>query len=203
MDFTSFKKTIKPWINTLKIPINIIIYSEFKFFGKGSRIKNPRKVRGGKCIEIGKNAYILENSKLFAMQKYLGEYYDPEIKIGDNVYAGTDLYIVSINGVVIHDNCVISNHVYINDSSHGLDPLAGSIMEQKLFSKGKVEIGEFTFIGYRACIMPGVTLGKHCIVGANSVVTKSFPDYSMVAGCPAKLIRVYSPKSQSWVAVTE
>ena len=101
--------------------------------------------------------------------------------------------------VVIENGCVLSERVYISDASHGLDPKAGPILEQMLICKGEVHIQENTFIGYGACILPGVTLGKNCVVGINSVVTHSFPDYSMVAGAPAKLIKMYSEKQQAWV----
>jgi len=49
--------------------------------------------------------------------------------------------------------------------------------------------------------MSGVTLGEHCVVGANSVVTRSFPAGSMVAGCPAKLVKAFSPEAGDWVSV--
>ena len=108
--------------------------------------------------------------------------------------------IVATQTLIIGDGCVLSEYVYITDNGHGLSPHAGLIMKQKLFSKGEVRIGPHCFIGYRACILPGVQLGEHCVVGANSVVTKSFPGYSMVAGIPAKLIKRYSPEANEWMA---
>lgn len=71
-------------------------------------------------------------------------------------------------------------------------------MEQPLESKGPVRIGARCFLGYRAAVMPGVTLGEHCVVGANSVVTRSFGSFSMVAGSPARLIKVYSAATGKW-----
>jgi acetyltransferase-like isoleucine patch superfamily enzyme len=106
-----------------------------------------------------------------------------------------------IDTICIDDGCVLSEYVYMTDLFHGFDPTKGLIMSQDLISKGSVKIGESSFIGYRACIMPGVTLGKHCVVGANSVVTKSFPDYSMIAGSPARLIKTFSFEKQDWVSV--
>jgi acetyltransferase-like isoleucine patch superfamily enzyme len=74
-------------------------------------------------------------------------------------------------------------------------------MQQKLAHKGEVRLGPNCFIGYHAIILPGVQLGAHCIVGANSVVTKSFPAYCMIAGVPAKLIKKYSYKVNKWLPI--
>jgi acetyltransferase-like isoleucine patch superfamily enzyme len=72
----------------------------------------------------------------------------------------------------------------------GSGPNASEIM-QRIFPvlKGAVTIGEHTWLGANVVIMPNVTLGNYCVVAANSFVNKSFPDYSVIGGTPAKLIR--------------
>ncbi|WP_396275136.1 acyltransferase [Granulicella aggregans] len=74
-------------------------------------------------------------------------------------------------------------------------------MRQNLESKGPIVIGDNCFLGYRVAVTPGVTLGEWCVVGANSVVTKSFPPYSMIAGAPARMIKRYSLEERAWVRV--
>ena len=59
---------------------------------------------------------------------------------------------------------------------------------EKIVSYGKIVIGDDTFIGMRAIIMPGVTIGKNCVIGAGSIVTHDVPDRTVVAGVPAKVI---------------
>jgi acetyltransferase-like isoleucine patch superfamily enzyme len=110
--------------------------------------------------------------------------------------------MVAIGKLTIGDGCVLSEHVFLNDCSHGLNPLAGPIMRQRLVHGGDITIGKSCFLGYRASIMPGVILGEHCVVGANSVVTRSFPAYSMIVGAPAKLIKVFSLDRGEWIAPT-
>ena len=97
---------------------------------------------------------------------------------------------------------MLSEQVYISDNSHGYDPNAGPILKQPLETKGPVLIGPGCFLGYRAVIMSGVELGAHCVVGANSVVTRSFPSFSMVAGCPARLVKRFDPATSRWLKVS-
>lgn len=171
-------------------------------FGQSSQIKLPRKILGKKYISIGKRTFIFSNSWLQAIDNYQGIAYQPELSIGDDVYIGSNSCIVAMNKVIISSECVLSEHVYIADNAHGIDPRMGLIMKQNLVCKGPVLIGKGCFIGYRAVIVSGVTLGEHCVVGANSVVTRSFPPHSMIAGSPAKLIKRFDFSSGSWTPIT-
>jgi acetyltransferase-like isoleucine patch superfamily enzyme len=170
--------------------------------GTNSCIIRPRKIDGSENIEIGDHTTIGKHGWLCVIKQYAGEHFTPALRIGSNVYIGRYVCISCVSSVQISSGCVLSEHVYIADSSHGLNPDAGPIMEQKLIHKGDVLIGENSFIGYRACIMPGVELGHHCVVGANSVVTHSFPEYSMLAGVPARLIKTYSIAQKVWVSAS-
>jgi acetyltransferase-like isoleucine patch superfamily enzyme len=170
-------------------------------FGRDSMIRRPRKVDGNRFISIGHRTLIAKYSWINAIPQYAGETFRPELIIGDDVYVGQYSCIVCMHRVTIEDGCVLSEQVYISDSAHGMDPEMGLIMKQKLLCKGEVRIGRSTFLGFRSCVLPGVMLGEHCIVGANSVVTRSFPAYSMVVGSPARLVKTYCPVQRQWVPV--
>jgi len=166
--------------------------------GINSFVLRPRFIFNGNRISIGSNSIIGKFSVLHPVVKYNDKIYSPEILIGNDVYIGGYNQIHCMESIFLGDGCVLSEHVYISDIAHGYDPEAGLIMKQDIDCKGPVYIGKHTFIGYGVSVLPGVTLGKHCIVGTRSVVTHSFPDYSMIAGSPAKLVKKYNVNTKKW-----
>ena len=168
----------------------------------GAQVVRPFRVTGGSYLSVGADSFVGNGSFIAAYDEYKGQRFQPRISIGNGVYIGANFYVTAIEEVLIEDGCVLSDHVYITDESHGMHPDRGPIMNQPLETKGGVRIGPSCFLGFRCCIMPGVTLGPHCIVGANSVVTKSFPGYVMLGGAPARVIKVFSPEKDCWVAPT-
>jgi acetyltransferase-like isoleucine patch superfamily enzyme len=167
--------------------------------GPGSFIQRPRILNGRGRIHLGSSTHIFSRGLISAVSLYAGRKYDPTIRIGNGVYIGRYVYLTAAQSITICDNCVLSEHIYITDLNHGFNPGGGPIMQQHIESKGPVYIGPNCFVGYRAAIMPGVSLGEWCIVGANSVVTQSFPPYCMIGGSPAKVIKVYSHELGKWV----
>lgn len=168
--------------------------------GKGVQIHRPHsRIRASKQIKIGARTEIGPNALIVPILEYAGVRHCPEIRIGEDVYIGPNVYLVCAKSVSIGDGCVLSESVFLNDNGHGLDPEAGLIMNQPLVEAKPIEIGKACFLGLRCAVMPGVTLGDHCVVGINSVVTKSFPPYSMIAGAPARLVRSYSLEHKTWM----
>ncbi|MVM39569.1 acyltransferase [Spirosoma sp. HMF3257] len=155
-------------------------------------------VTGGSYIELGERSTIGKMAWLSAINSYKDQHFTPCIKIGADVTIGNYFCLTAIDNVSIANGCLISEHVYISDHGHGTDPNGGPPVSQPLYSKGSVYIGENTFLGYRVSILPGVHLGRNCVVGAHSVVTHSFPDYCVVAGVPARLLKQYNPQTQTW-----
>jgi acetyltransferase-like isoleucine patch superfamily enzyme len=167
---------------------------------KNPRVKiyRPRMIDEPVFMKFGNGVTIRENAWLATIPFYAGISYQPKLIVQDNVYIGRYACITCVNNVEIGEGCVLSEHVYIADSAHGVDPFGGPIMHQPLVSRGPVRIGARSFIGYGARILPGVEIGKNCVVGANAVVTKSFPEYTMIAGVPARAIKRFNHDLSIW-----
>jgi acetyltransferase-like isoleucine patch superfamily enzyme len=175
--------------------IKIFIFSgyikrQFKSVGKSFTVSSPIYMQGGKYISIGNNFTALSRLWISAYDNYEGATYNPQVNIGDNVSFNFDCHIGCINKIVIGNNILVASKVYITDHFHG-DITNSRIAptNRPLVSKGPVIIEDNVWIGEAVVIMPNVTIGAHSIIGANSVVTKSFPKNSVIAGVPAKLIK--------------
>ena len=113
------------------------------------------------------------------------------VEIGDDVYIGEDLIIAEIledrqTHVTVGDRAAIAQRVTMVTSS---DPNYSRLYDYVEIIRGKVEIQEDAWIGVGAIILPNVTIGRGAIVGAGAVVTRDVPDFTVVAGVPARTIR--------------
>lgn len=198
------KSKIKEYLNKYCRLKGIERYSQNNPYGinmgYNTFMEKPNQINGGKHIQVGDESSLGHSAWLGAFDKYINQEFNPQIIIGNHVRIGNYACITAIDEVNIENGCLISEYVYISDHFHGFDPSLNSIPAyQPLHTKGKVKIGSSSFIGYRVTILSGVTLGRNCVVGAHSVVTKSFPDYSMITGIPAKLIKRYSFEEKKWI----
>ncbi len=135
-----------------------------------------------KNIRVGDNCLIGKNSWIHTVGS-------GQIFIGDNSQIGRRATIAANKLVKIGANCLLSYDISLLDHNHGFEELSASPLKSNLTEGQDIIIEDDCFIGAHSFILKGVHLGKHCIVGANSVVTKSFPDFSIIAGNPAKIIR--------------
>lgn len=166
----------------------------FKSIGHNVLFDNPISLIGEEYISIGDNTTFRKLCILTAHSQYLNYNFTPQITIGNDCHFGQHNHITAINEIQIGDGVLTGSWVTITDNAHGntdYESLKLKPAERKLFSKGKVVIGNNVWIGDKATILPGVTIGDGAIIAANSVVTKDVPAYSVVGGIPAKIIKEF------------
>lgn len=171
---------------------SIWISYEFKKVGTHSYFQNNLTLIGGRYIIIGKNTSLGCNGILTAWDRHLNEKYTPRITIGDNCHIGDSFHISSINEILIGNNILTGRRISIVDNFHGeskREYLDIPPMERSLYTKGPIIIEDNVWIGDKVSIMSNVKIGKGSIIGANSVVTKSIPSYSVVGGIPARILK--------------
>lgn len=174
---------------------------KYNCFGKGSLIEKPLRILGSKHISIGNNVSILKNARIEIVTFHNERQYDGFLKIGDNTSIGQNFHCVSGGGIYIGVDVTISGNVFISDLAHEYREIGTHILEQELLYS-KTTIGRGCFVGYGAVIMPGVTLGNQCVVGSNAVVLAGdYPDYSVIVGNPARIVKKYDINSKEWIKV--
>ena len=169
-----------------------LIYKPFfGKFGLPSYIGKPVFIGNFKRIFIGKRVRIFPGARIEVIGNNASIVFEENISIGQN------LHITSASQLVIGKNTTILESVMITNIDHDYQEIDKHILEQKHIISG-TKIGENCFIGYGAVIQAGTILGKQCIVGANAVVRGHFPDYCVIVGIPAKIVKRYDALSGIW-----
>lgn len=168
---------------------------QFKHFGKKSRIDKPLRIDGKKYIEIEDQVYIQPYTWLACLP--LTGCKKPILKFGKGCTIGHFNHIYATEGIVLENHVLTADKVYISDNLHSFDDPATPIIQQAIKQIHPVRIGEGSWLGENVCVI-GASIGKHCTIGANSVVTHDIPDYSVAVGVPAKVIKQYNFETQQW-----
>ena len=179
----------------------ILFQFDFYHFGAKTTVLKPMRIQGAKWISIGSNVTILDAAWLLALTpKDHVALQRPLLSIGDGSSIGHFVHIVAIESVFIGAKVLIADRVYISDNLHSFDDIETAIIDQPVKFRGVVQIGDGSWIGENVCII-GARIGRNCVVAANSVVTHDVPDYCVVAGTPARIIKRYDVATQAWIIV--
>jgi acetyltransferase-like isoleucine patch superfamily enzyme len=149
-------------------------------------------------IEIGKDAklhlgrwsWIGHGTKIRA--------HEGEVRIGAKTVLGQECTISSFQHVSIGRECILADRVMLIDFDHGVVEVERPIREQGIY-KRDVRVGHNVWMGYGACVLRGATIGDNAIVGTSTVITKDVPDDAVVAGIPARVLRMRPrPRRLRW-----
>lgn len=177
-----------------------IWHLSFKKFGKKSYINSPLRLDGAWNIAIGNRVYVGYKTWLAALPLTGAE--RCSLMIGDDCSIGDFNHIYCTKRIVLENGVLTAGRVYISDNLHGYKDIHTYIKDQSIMQHGEVVIGEGSWLGENVCVL-GAKVGKHCVIGANSVVTKDIPDYCVAVGAPAKVIKLYDVSMNKWVNVKE
>ncbi len=153
------------------------------------------------------NGYVLYKSKSILIEKevsirprsYLSIFEGASFKIGQGTNVGSDFVVSCIHEVEIGRNVLIADRCFIGDSNHDYNDINIPIKMGEMVP-GSVKIGDDCWLGINVAVLRNVTIGRHCGIGANSVVTKDIPPYCIAAGNPARIIKQYDLEKAKWVS---
>lgn len=179
-----------------------LIYTKFNY-PRARLIRLPFDIRNRALIFIGENFTTGFGCRLEAHP--INSEKQICLLIGNNVQINDYVHIAAGQNIRIGDNVLIASRVFISDLNHG--SYSGKLQdspliiprERKLDTK-PVHIKDNVWIGEGVSVLPGVTIGFGCIIGAMSVVTKSIPDYCIAVGVPAKVVKIYDFEKEKWVS---
>lgn len=202
----SFLQTIMPFeilasIKKKKSEIRSYwLFSRFKSCHNSVRFGRISSLKGESYISIGSYTGFDDGLFLMAWDRFNEQNFIPEIVIGSHCNFGAYNNITCCQKIIIGDGTLTGKWVTITDNNHGCYDVKDkkAVIEwqnktpasRSIYSKGTVEIGKNVWIGDKATILSGVTIGEGAVIAANSVVTKDVPAYALVGGQPAKIIKV-------------
>ena len=111
------------------------------------------------------------------------------VRIGSGTFLNLNVMVAAMELVEIGDHCMFANGCFITDANHRFDDPEQPITWQGFSTKGPTRIGDNVWCGANVVITSGVSIGRRCVIGANSVVTTDIEPFSIAAGAPARVIK--------------
>jgi acetyltransferase-like isoleucine patch superfamily enzyme len=159
----------------------------FAHFGEGSRFGLPVDIVNPQAISIGDNVYLGPGCMLWTQGERV------TLEIGDGTGATGYCVFSACSQVRIGPSVLMGRGIHIMDHNHGRGRPDVPIIDQELEDVAPVEIGAGAWLGDHAIVLPGVTIGRGAVIGANSVVTTDVPERSVAVGAPARVVSQLDP----------
>lgn len=169
--------------------------SLFESLSRSARFVSPYRLDGADGIVIQDRTFFQRNLWLYCIGI---DGLKAKLSIGEDCVFGYNNHITCVRKVTIGNFVLTANNVYISDNLHEYENITKPIIQQPVRFKRAVEIGDGAWIGENVSII-GASVGRNSVIGANSVVTRDIPDYSVAVGAPAVVIRQFDFQLQMWV----
>ena len=190
-------RPLADYVRVLKSLIYTTLHHfSFGSIGSGVFIFSPMQIDGAKNIFISKGVHIGYKTWLAALPQTGAE--RCSLVIGEGSSLGNFNHIYATRSISIEKKVLTADKVYISDNVHDYHDIETAIKDQPIMQKNDVCIGEGAWLGENVCVI-GASVGKHSVVGANSVVTKDIPDYCVAVGIPARVIKRYDFNKKEWI----
>ena len=167
----------------------------FGAFGRRVRVVWPLRIVGCRYIRLHDGVTLQYGAYVAATDGSGGV---PALEIGGDTLIGNYSHIICTGRIEIGARVLIADRVYISDNLHEYRDISRAVMDQPVRQLGEVVIGSGSWIGENACII-GCRIGRNCVIGANSVVTRDVPDYCVAAGAPAVPLKRFCADSGTWL----
>ena len=172
--------------------------NKFRYLAPTTVVQNPLRIDGKNNISLAENVVVQKQTWLAAMP--LTNANICHLKIGNGTVIGNFNHIFATGEITIGQKVLTADKVFITDNQHEFENVNLAILDQPIKQFPPLSIGDGTWIGENVCIL-GVSIGKNCVIGANSVVNKPIPDYCVAVGSPARVIKKYNFETRQWEKV--
>ncbi len=162
--------------------------SQVPFFFKG----DPTPLLDGGGVSIGRDVFV-GSGAWFSIGP------DARLTIGDRTHINRFFVLACVGEVTIGSNVVMADRVFIGDTNHGYADITTPIQFQPMGPPRPVVIEDDCWLGINVCVLSGVRIGRHSVIGANSVVTRDVPAFSVACGNPAVVVKRYDSAQKAWI----
>lgn len=177
------------WVRSRDKAFSMTVAGGFHSFGRNSVIQVPARIKNAHRIAVGEGVFVASGSWLHVLE----DDGDVALEIGDGASIAEGCVFSSARSIRLGTKVSLARYVYVADHAHAYDDPDAPSLEQGITDIRPVEIGDGAWLGQNVTVLPGVRIGKGCVVAAHSVVSTDVPDYSLAAGAPARVIRRFGP----------